>query len=170
MQTFTQQKVAPFFRADYLRSSTGARNLILRDEGFEKALNHLGITRHDKYVFTVDSTFDGAYRDMAQHLSRRRKLPTAFFAVNDITAYGCIKALREKGYRIPDDVSVIGFDDLPTSAIMDPPLTTIRVMNKQIGQTAMRLAMRRIREGDALPITKVTLGCELIIRKSVRRV
>ena len=78
--------------------------------------------------------------------------------------------MREKGYRIPDDVSVIGFDDLPTSAIMDPPLTTIRVMNKQIGQTAMRLAMRRIREGDALPITKVTLGCELIIRKSVRRV
>ena len=151
----------------YLRSDAEVRNFILRDEGFEKAVNHLGITLHEKYIFTVDSTFDGAYRDMIRHLSRRRKLPTAFFAVNDITAYGCIKAFREKGYRIPQDISIIGFDDLPTSAIMDPPLSTLRVMNKQIGQTAMRLAMRRVREGDALPITKVTLGCELIIRKSV---
>ncbi len=70
---------------------------------------------------------------MLSIMNRGVQLPSALFASNDIIAYGSIKALKEKGYRLPEGVSIIGFDDLPMSAVMDPPLTTMNVSKKRIG-------------------------------------
>jgi len=150
------------------RSSVEVKNFEMRDIGFNRALEHFNIPYNEKSIFTVDSTFDGAYHDMLEQLRKSNRLPTAFFVVNDITAYGCIKALKERGVKVPDDVSIIGFDDLPMSTHMDPPLTTMKVSNKRIGRYAMRLIIERIAKDGSLPSTKVTIGGELIERKSVK--
>lgn len=151
-----------------IRSDIHVKNFELRDTGFKKAIEHFNIPYTDKFIFTVDSTFTGAYQDMLKHLKRNQRLPTALFVVNDITAYGCIKALKERGISVPDDVSVIGFDDLPMSALMEPPLTTMKVSNARIGRYAMRLIVERIENDAELPSTKVSIGGELVERESVK--
>jgi DNA-binding LacI/PurR family transcriptional regulator len=153
----------------YIRTAAAVQNFRLRDLGFAQAMQRLGLPVADSQIFTVDSTFDGAYQSMRGHLRARRKLPTAFFVVNDITAYGCLKAFKEKGLRVPQDVSIVGFDDLPMSEMLDPPLSSIRVMNRGVGRAAMRLLARRIVEGPDMPIEKIQIGGQLIARQSVRK-
>ncbi len=88
---------------------------------------------------------------------------TAVFAANDLIAAGARQALRERGLRIPDDVSLVGFDDLPPAADID--LTTVHVPHEELGRTAVRLALRRETPGIA---QHVTLGTHIVVRDSVR--
>ena len=152
----------------FVRSGVNTHNFELRDEGFHQVVKSLGVSVKESNIITVDSTYQGAYQDMIDYLGRRSKLPTALFCTNDVIAYGCIKALREKGYQIPDDVSVVGFDDLPLSSVMDPPLTTIQVPKKQMGEIAIARITQRIASGGGLPSVKVQVGGELVVRESVR--
>lgn len=152
----------------FVRSGVSTHNFELRDDGFHRVVRALHLPVKDSNVYTVDSTFDGAYRDMLEHLKRRTKLPTALFCTNDIIAYGCIKALRERNYRIPEDISVVGFDDLPLSSVMDPPLTTMQVRKKEIGQIAITRLINRLTTGQGAPSVKIQVGGELVIRGSVR--
>lgn len=153
-----------------VRSGVGTRNFQLRDEGFHRAMSSLSLRPKTSHIYTVDSTYDGAYRDMLNYLERRPALPTALFCVNDIIAYGCIKALRECGYQIPADVSVVGFDDLPLSSLMEPPLTTMQVSKREIGRLAInRLAGRNSRGKDSGPV-KIQVGGRLMVRASVKTV
>lgn len=153
----------------YVGSSTPNQNFRLRDAAFQQAIGRLGLKVPERSHFTVDSTFDGAYEDMRTLLRTRRNLPSALFVVNDITAYGCLKALKEKGVRVPKDISVVGFDDLPMSTMCEPPLTSIRVMNRHIGRAAMRLLARRIVEGNDMPAEKIQVACKLVVRESSRK-
>ena len=115
----------------------------------------------------VNSTFDGAYRDMRRHLRNGASLPTALFCTNDIVAFGVLKALRETGVRVPDDVSIIGVDDLPTAALVDPPLTSIAVSKREIGSTAMSRLVQRI-AAPHMPPVKTVIGGTLMERSSVK--
>jgi LacI family transcriptional regulator len=90
---------------------------------------------------------------------------TAIFAGNDGVAAGAIAALREVGRRVPDDVSVVGYDDVPSAADFNPPLTTVRVPQAELGRTAVRLATQPA--GDATGREHVMLGTHLVIRGSV---
>ena len=81
---------------------------------------------------------DGAYKDMKEYLAKGAKMPTAFFADDDMIALGCIKAFQEAGYRVPEDISVASFDDLPFCEISSPRLTTIKVFKYEMGQIAVR--------------------------------
>ncbi|MDR0720000.1 MAG: substrate-binding domain-containing protein, partial [Treponema sp.] len=102
-------------------------------------------------------------------LNKTNSLPSAFFCLNDILAYGCLKALRDHNIRVPEDVSIIGFDDLPSSSFADPPLTTIRVSTRQIGQRALeRLAQRISGLSYELP-ENILISGRLITRGSVRK-
>jgi DNA-binding LacI/PurR family transcriptional regulator len=83
-------------------------------------------------------------------------------------AYGAMKAMKEAGIRVPDDVSVIGFDDLPQSARMETPLTTISVSKRDMGRRAFDLLAARIAEGRDRPAEKVLIDGALIVRDSVR--
>lgn len=152
----------------FVRSGVNTHNFELRDEGFHHVVKELGVTVKEANVVTVDSTYQGAYRDMLDYLAHRSRLPTALFCTNDVIAYGCIKALRDKGYKIPDDVSVVGFDDLPLSSVMDPPLTTMQVSKKQMGEIALNRVTQQIANGGTLPPVKIQVGGELIVRESVR--
>src|SRR5262245_37452364 len=92
---------------------------------------------------------------------------TALFAFNDISAIGAIGALREAGLRVPQDVSVIGFDDIPAAAFHNPSLTTIKQPLHEMGKLAAEYLLKRIAEGpDAPAPEEVTVEPELIIRQS----
>ena len=105
-------------------------------------------------------TRDGGYVAMAELLDRGIDVD-AVFAVNDVMAVGAMVALREQGHRIPDDMAVAGFDDIPTLRDIEPPLTTVRIPLAEIGARALDLAMD---SGDERQL--VTVRGEVVVRAS----
>lgn len=150
-----------------VRSSVQTRNFQLRYTGFLQTMATLEQPVREEHIFDCDSTYDGAYRDMRRIIDSGCSLPTALFCTNDIIAFGVMKAIREAGYRIPQDVSVIGFDDLPSSALMDPPLTSIAVSKWDIGNAAITRLTQRMQNPE-MPAVKIVIGGTLIERESVR--
>lgn len=142
-------------------------NFRIREDGFRKSLDALGRPFDERFLFPVDSTYEGAYRDFSAFLASGRQLPAGLFCCNDIVCLGVARALRDAGRRVPDDISLVGFDNLPAAAHSDPPLTTIRVSNHEIGSAALRLLKERI-ENPERPCSKVMIGGELVERQSVR--
>ncbi|HBE80930.1 MAG TPA: LacI family transcriptional regulator [Firmicutes bacterium] len=150
----------------YLHSSVWINNFDERKEGFMNALNSRGMKFNKHYLLEVESTMEGAYNDVLNYLEVRSTLPTAFFADNDIIAFGAIKAFREKGINIPQDVSIIGFDDMPFCEMIDPALTTLRVFKQRMGRIAAKRLIERIEHNPEETI-KVEVSTELVERKSV---
>lgn len=95
---------------------------------------------------------------------------TALFAFNDVSAIGAIRAFNEAGYHVPDDISVIGFDDVYAAAFQNPPLTTVRQPLWEMGKIAAEILLRRITETESSSPNIVTVAPELIVRDSTSRV
>ncbi len=123
----------------YLHCGVSIRNFLERQSGFSSAMREIA-PRTDKLppIVRVGSTFEDSYADMSAYLDAGIELPTAYFADNDIIAYGCIKALTDHGYRVPADVSVIGFDDMVFPEVMVPRLTTMAVPKDAMGELAVK--------------------------------
>lgn len=153
-------------RIGYLKSSIRIQNFRFRQEGYERALHNRNLEVDTKYFFSVPPTLDGAYIEMDQILQKKPDLPTAFFADNDIIALGAMKAFQKNGYRIPEDLSFIGFDDLPFCNVFIPALTTIRVFKQEMGQLAVQRLIELIKTNTTLKI-KIQICNELIERDSV---
>lgn len=151
----------------YLKSSIRIKNFLYREQGYERAVKSAGLPLEPKYTFMVTPTMDGAYEDMKAHLQHVPQLPTAFFADNDIVALGAMKALKEFGYKIPRDVSIIGLDDMPFCTISSPALTTIRVRKQEMGQTAVRRLLELIKYENNAKL-KIQVCNEFVVRESVR--
>jgi LacI family transcriptional regulator len=145
-----------------------ARNFELRRLAFEQALRYFNLPFNARNIITVDSTFNEAYQGVLLYLKKGLQLPTALVSANDLIASACMKAFKEAGIRIPEDVSIIGFDNLPMCEMLDPPLTTMSVSKLQIGQTAMELLIGRINHRIGAPTLKILVGGQLVIRRSVR--
>ena len=150
----------------HLRSSVGINNFYERRDGYIKGMGDKDITQ---YTFPISSTAEGAYEDMKKHLSSKPKMPSAFFADNDIIAISCIRAFREAGYRIPEDISIIGFDDITTSAIIDPPLSTMRVPKKTMGILAVDQLLKRV-HNEAVESVRIAVNTTLITRSSIKQI
>jgi LacI family transcriptional regulator len=103
-------------------------------------------------------------RIAAQKLLDRGKRFTALVAYNDISAIGAMSALREAGHKIPQDVSVMGFDDIEFASIAYPPLTTIRQPLREMGATAVELLFRKLAKNEV--IDNICFRPELILRSS----
>jgi LacI family transcriptional regulator len=151
-----------------VKSSYDTRNFRMREYGFREAMEYFSLPVQEKHILEVDPTFDGSVEDMKKYFDRSGGLPSAFFCMNDIIAYGCIRALRNKNIKIPDDVSVIGFDDLPSSSLSEPPLTTIRVSTQRIGLRALEKLSERIVNNSEETSENILIPGRLIIRNSVR--
>lgn len=93
--------------------------------------------------------------------------PTAVFAANDVTAIATIETAVDLGLRVPDDLSVVGFDNIPESVMCTPALTTVRQPIREMGRRAITLLVRLI-NGETPDETHITLGTELIVRHSTR--
>ena len=104
------------------------------------------------------------YREMKE-LLRLKQRPTAVFAVSDRAAFGALDAIKEAGLRVPDDISVVGFDDEIWAEHAKPPLTTIRYPRHEMGALAMERLLRRIEDLSA-PVQRIHLHTELVVRAS----
>jgi LacI family xylobiose transport system transcriptional regulator len=99
-------------------------------------------------------------------LLRRPDRPTAVFTGNDLQALGLYEAARELGLRIPEDLSVVGFDDLPVARWVGPPLTTVRQPLTEMAEAAARLVLELGREERPAAGTRVELATSLVVRSS----
>ncbi len=153
----------------YLRGTFRIKAFRTRAVGFRIAMNKSNIPVENKYIFTLDTTMDGAYRDMCEILKKKTALPTAFFADNDMIALGAMKAMQEYGVRIPEEVSIIGFDDLPFCEIASPRLTSLRVPKQEMGQKAVRRIIEMIKNESSVKM-KIQICTEFMERDSVRKI
>lgn len=153
----------------YLGSSRSINNFIHRAEGFNKAISDLNIEDNEKYKFLLEPTVDGSYKDMKEIIYSKKELPTALFAFNDIIAMGAMKAMNEEGIKIPEDVSIIGFDDISFSSLVNPALTTIRVHTSEMGRLSVRRLIEKIKYGSGFKL-KIEIDTELIYRDSVKTI
>jgi DNA-binding LacI/PurR family transcriptional regulator len=151
----------------YLSSSININNFDEREIGYKIALNNYNIDYSEGYCIKLEPTMEGAYSDMTNCLKRNIKLPTAFFADNDIIAFGAIKALKENNYKIPDDISIVGFDNMPFCTMINPPLTTINIDKKVMGKITIERLIQKIQR-ESSNFLKTELGVTLVVRESVK--
>jgi LacI family transcriptional regulator len=158
-----------------VKSSYETRNFREREEGFREAMEYFSLPVQEDFIIAVDPAYEQAAADMTHYLAHtglqgKGPFPSAFFCMNDIIAYGCMKALREEGFAIPGDVSVTGFDDLPSSSVTEPPLTSIRVSTHQIGERALEKLSERIEGMAKGQPEKILVSGKLMIRGSVKKI
>lgn len=151
----------------YLKGKFQIKAFKLRDAGYRAALAERGITYYPQFTVNLSTTMDGAYRDMLSFLKNDPELPTAFFADDDMIALGAMKALQECGIRIPEDISLIGFDDLPFCEIVSPRLTSLRVPKQELGQMAVRRLLDIAEEGIDTK-TQIQVSTRFVERDSVK--
>jgi LacI family transcriptional regulator len=130
--------------------------------GYAQALEAAGIAVADERIATGD--FDAPSGHTAMMALLERAEFDAVFVASDVVALGAIGALRQVGKRIPEDVSVVGFDDIPLAGYFDPPLTTVRLPAFELGQAAGHALLERI--ADATPPQRTLLPTRLIVRAS----
>ncbi|MFV0361604.1 MAG: LacI family DNA-binding transcriptional regulator [Suipraeoptans sp.] len=153
----------------YLHVANNANNFNERYFGFKKAFSLLDLHFNDKFFISVNTLGgDTLLSYIKDHLLTLDTMPSAFFADNDIAAITSIKALHELGYRVPRDVSIIGFDNMPLSEMMEPSLTTIGISKQRMGIEAVNRLVQKI--SDKYPgNTRTQIATEIVIRDSVRR-
>jgi LacI family transcriptional regulator len=153
-------------RIGFLAGRPDLESARLRERGYRQALYAAGVAVDPELIkvgsYQPDSA-EGPAREMLQ-LSDR---PTAVFAANDVSAIQTMIVARSLGLSVPDDLSVVGFDNVPESALCDPPLTTIDQSIQQMGYDAVGLLLRLI-EDAPVPTTQITLPTRLVVRGSCR--
>ncbi len=135
--------------------------------GYRQALQSAGLQSNTKLIKEGDWSATAGYFAAHQWIKEKASF-TALFAQNDRMAVGAIHALRELGKRVPEDVSVIGFDDMPLASYFDPPLTTMRQDMYGIGKQAAELMVHTVK-GIHRPPQHLKLPAKLIIRQSTRK-
>ena len=135
-----------------------------RIAGYNTALADIGVSPQPDLMVEGDWNLESGYQAMKQ-LLRRRKKPTAVFALNDQMAVGVMQALREAHIRVPEDISVVGFDDTQIASLTHPGLTTVHQPLQEMGRMAVSLLYRML-EGQALEATRLELSTRLVVRES----
>ncbi len=151
----------------HMCGSRDSKTGVLRLQGYTEALNNYGIPVNPDWLIATQYFEEDAYNSMRK-LLLGENIPTAIFAANDIMAVGCYNAIYEAGLRIPDDISVVGHDDIKIASLIYPPLTTMQQQKREIGRMAARKLLllednTNVRDINILPTT-------LVERKSVKKI
>jgi DNA-binding LacI/PurR family transcriptional regulator len=139
------------------------REIYLRREGLRQAVAESG---RDIALVDLDAgnfSFESAYETARRFLASGAAVPDAVFAFSDTAAMAFIRAFREAGLRFPEDVSVVGYNDIPSAEYFSPPLTTVRQDNHQAGRLLVDKLMDML---DGLPAESATIETELIVRQT----
>ena len=152
----------------YIAGTYRIKNFPLRERGYRRAMREANLPVNPDFRVEVGTTVNAAYEAMSAWLATNPVLPTAFFAENDIMAFGCMRAMTERGIKIPEDVSMLGFDDLSFASISNPPLTTMRVPNGEMGELAVKTIVDRMRSPRDYT-SVVHLSTTFVERQSVLR-
>jgi LacI family transcriptional regulator len=151
-------------RIGFITGTPGVGSAIERLAGYREALNDAGLSFDERLVVTGDFLEAGGF-DATHALLSLDDPPTAIFASSDTAAIGVVRAARERGLRVPQDLSVVGFDDIPEASLVTPALTTVVQPLREMGRAAVRLLMGVLRE-PARPPTTVVLSTTLVVRDS----
>jgi LacI family transcriptional regulator len=151
------------FIAGPVQTTTGASRLA----GYRAALRAAGRPLDPSLTAYADFRTEGGYAATRQ-LLRQRRPPDGLLFANNLMTVGGLRAIAEAGLAIPDDIAVVGFDDVIWATALQPPLTVVAQPTYEIGQTAAKLLLRRV-DGEAFPPRRVVLQAELIERASSHR-
>ena len=135
-----------------------------RLEGYKRALNKHRIPLEDSLISVGDINIEDGHERTKQMLEKNLDF-TAIFAYNDMMAFGVMQAIKEKGLKIPEDIGLVGYDDISFCSLMDPALTTIRLKKQELGIKSFKLLLSRI-NGGRKKTKKVMLDVELQIRET----
>ena len=135
-----------------------------RERGYERALREARIEVEPELVRAGDFR-EAAGLTVTRQLLDLPRPPTAIFTVNNLTTIGVLGALRERQVRVPEEMSVVGFDDIPTAELLQPPLTVVKQPTYRVGAHAADLLIRRLREPTAA-VKEVVLAARLVVRGS----
>lgn len=150
----------------YLRSSYQISNFTERSSGFYKAVRASGMSSSKSIVHYLSPSVDGAYTDMLEIIQNKEELAPCYFADNDLIAVGAMKAFKECGYKIPEDIALIGFDNLPVSTVIEPALSTIHVPKQYMGESAAARLISLMNNPGQPPV-KTEVGTTLVKRYTV---
>ena len=151
----------------YLHSSYSIGNFEERKDGYYKALRHYHLPTSHPYTHSLRPSVEGAYYDMMNSLKKGCPVTGAYFADNDWIASGAMRAFKEFGYQIPDQISIMGFDNMPICTITDPPLTTMDVPKRLMGKIAVEQLLKKIKRNTD-EVIKIELSPHLQERQSVK--
>ncbi len=151
-------------RIGFVSGLAGLHSATERLAGYEAALSDHGIPPRDELIIGGDFLVQGGHL-ATQTLLSLPEPPTAIFAANDMSAFGALEAIRQRGLQVPDDISVIGFDDIPHASLVYPKLTTVHQPLTEIGREAAIMLLKCIEDVDYRP-PQVILPTRLIFRDS----
>ncbi|MCZ7542982.1 MAG: LacI family transcriptional regulator [Anaerolineae bacterium] len=142
-----------------------ASSLHQRLQGYRQAMADAGLEVNADWIVEESSREAADYQGIRQLMARPDR-PTAIFAAADVVALDVLVLLRELGLRVPEDVSVVGFDDIPATRLTTPPLTTIHQPKYQMGQRAADLLLRRMTQDEEAPRERAIMAHRLVVRGS----
>ena len=141
---------------------------VQRYEGYKRALRACGQKFDRELVVEGNFRYESGCEAM-RHLLTLRRRPDAVFSANDMMAVGAMSAIRDAGARVPDDVALVGFDDVPITALMQPALTTMAMPLRQFGESAARLLEQQLALGGEHSPVRTEFSAELVVRESSLR-
>jgi len=137
-----------------------------RERGFRKTMQEAGLKINNGWIFDSENSLDGA-RHAARQILACGNRPTAVFCVSDELAIGCMHELQLAGLGVPDDISVVGFDDIRYAEVANPPLTTVRQPAEEMGERIVQKLCASIRDGKPDEPETQVVSHQLVTRKSV---
>lgn len=142
-----------------------------RIEGVRRAFSRSPLIFSDDNAVRVGDSFASGYEKTLEYFPEKesasdKEIPTAMTCYNDLVALGAMRALRERGWRVPEDISVVGFDDLNLLDYVSIPLTTIQVPKRTMGRKAAELLLQHIQGDGGHASQRVSLDAELVVRSS----
>ncbi len=155
-------------RIAYLGSVPGVAYNQARMHGYRAALEAAAVTVPDAYILNIGYDYDAGLSGGRMLLDLEQP-PTAVFAATDESAAGLIEAARARGLHVPEDLSIVGFDDTAIARLLSPPLTTVRQPLREMGRVALRTVLK-LAAGEELDSHHVELATELVVRGSTERV
>ncbi|MCG6466695.1 substrate-binding domain-containing protein [Vibrio parahaemolyticus] len=138
----------------------------MRYEGYKRAMNEAGLEFNANWIIESDFECEGGYQAFKK-MAERGKLPSSIFVSNDMMAMGVINAANELGIKVPDDLSIIGYDDIHIAKFLSPSLTTIHQPKYRLGQAAVETLVRRL-DDKSNEAQVVQLEPTLVVRNSVK--
>ncbi|EGQ7739892.1 substrate-binding domain-containing protein [Vibrio parahaemolyticus] len=138
----------------------------MRYEGYKRAMNEAGLDFNANWIIESDFECEGGYQAFKK-MAERGTLPSSIFVSNDMMAMGVINAANELGIKVPDDLSIIGYDDIHIAKFMSPSLTTIHQPKYRLGQAAVETLVRRL-DDKSNEAQVVQLEPTLVVRNSVK--
>lgn len=152
-------------RIAIIKGADGNYDAAERLRGYRKALKDAGLSPDASLEASGDFTESSGY-EAGLVLASLAVPPTAIFAANDVMAIGALSALRERGFRVPQDIAVVGFDDIPLARYMNPPLTSVHVPIFEMGERAARRLIEALAGGPSAPGRHERLPTRLVVRDS----